>query len=706
MQGADAVGSQLSMTGLAQILAVLGLSILSAQVLPDSIDAVRWELQLEDQAEHSPEGIDWTQVADLYEDLVRHPIDLNQASDEELLRVPGMTPQLVRALRAHQVRYGPLLSLYELQAIPGFTESVYRTLRPYITVRPATELDLGRGSPRAPTWAQIRSAARLTIIQRLQRSWRTTYDQGRWAPETLRGALGDPYRLYTRAWLQANSYLSAAIIAEKDPYEPLQWAVQRRYHGLDFLSGHVAIGQIGTLERLILGDYILQIGQGLVFARGLGFGKGGDPILTLKQPSLGLVPYSSVNEYQFWRGAAATLRFSEQWSLTGIVSRLHQDGTPAPQDTTTETEPFIQTLLSSGLHRTPSEMARRRNLRHDAAGGLLTWRKKWHTAGATLLYQRFTPPLNLAGERPYRYFSFVGSENLVGSVFWDITLGPFNTFGEVAQSRSGGRALTASCIAPLHTTLDIALQMRHFDPNFHSFYAYTFAERPFAVQNEQGVYFGIRIRPSSHWEFSAFHDLYRFPWYRYLASAPSEGHESLVQVTYTIRRRLMLYLRIRHESKPYNLRFTSAEEAVFHRLITHQRTHVRLHGLYEINPFWRYQARIEISHYRREELSGGYLLYQDLRWQPNLRWSVSVRWTVYRITHYDARIYTYEAMPPTTFFIPGYYGEGQRFYVLLRWRPSSNWTLWLRVGQNLFRPPADLLFRRTLEGLLQVRYTL
>ncbi|MCS7296676.1 MAG: helix-hairpin-helix domain-containing protein [Bacteroidia bacterium] len=675
-----------------------------AQVLPDTLDAGRWELLLEDQAEQAPEGIDWTQVSDIYETFVRQPVDLNRASDEILLKVPGMTSALLKALRAHQARYGPLLSIYELQAVPGFTEYVYQTIRPYVTVRPATELDIGEGPTQLPSFSQVREVARLTVIQRVQRTWRAFYEAGTWRAETLRSALGDPYRLYNRIWLQANPYLSVALISEKDPFEELRWSPERRYYGYDYISGHIAIGQVGNLRRLILGDYILQVGQGLVFARGLGFGKGGDPIISLKQPSYGLVPYTSVNEYQFWRGAATTVRLSDRLSITGMASRLRQDGTLATSaDTTEEEGQFVQTLLTSGLHRTPSELARRGTLLHEAAGGILTWQKRWNSAGATFLYQRFAPPLDLGGRQAYRYFGFAGSENTVGSLFWDFTIRNLNFFGEAAQSRSGGRALTASVITPLHTTLDIAVQVRHFDPDFHSFYAYTFAERPFSIQNEQGVYLGVRVRPHSRWEVTAFHDLYRFPWYRYRANSPTEGHESLIQVTYTIRRRLQAYVRVRHETKPYNISSAYAE-GLFYQLVPHVRTYIRAHTLYEINPFWRYQARIEVSRYSRETRSGGYLFYQDVRWQPDFRWSVSLRWVIYRISSYDARIYTYEAMPPTTFFIPGYYGEGQRAYILIRTRLGRQWTIWMRVGQNLFLPPQSRQFRRSIEALLQVRF--
>nr|BAL57468.1 hypothetical conserved protein [uncultured Bacteroidetes bacterium] len=687
------------------LLWLVGMGWLAAQVLPDTVDASRIELQLEDQAESAPENIDWTQLSDILEGLATQPLDLNRAPDEKLLQVPGLTPTLLKALRQHQARYGPLLSVYELQAVPGFTEQVYRTIRPFVTVHPATALDIGEGPFQVPSLAQVREASRFSFIQRIQYNRTEEAQGGRWQPETLSRTQGPPYRLYSRLWLKATPYLSVALIGEKDAYEPLMWKPSQRYYGYDFVSGHIAIGQIGELEKLVLGDYFLQVGQGLVFARGLGFGKGGDPILTLKQPSYGLVPYTSVNEYQYWRGAAATLRLSSRWSLTGMVSRLRQDGTPSQADDTLESGPVeIQTLLTSGLHRTPSELARRKALLHEAAGGVLTWQKRWHRAGLTFLHQRFSPPLNLSGDQPYRLFGFVGTENTLASGFWDFTAGNLNFFGEAALSRSGGRAFTASVLAALHPTLDVALQVRRFDPNFHSFYGYTFAERPFAVANEEGFYLGVRLRPSSRWEITAFHDLYAFPWYRYRANAPTQGHESLLQVAYTVRRRFQIYARIRYEQKPYNLSSDFAEGDLIYRLIPHRRGYLRVHGTYEIGREWRYQVRAEVSRYQRETLSCGYLFYQDVRWQPSFRMSLSLRWVVYHITSYDARIYTYEAMPPTTFYIPGYYGEGQRVYGLLKVRLAQRWTVWVRLGQNLFRLPDSSTYRRTVETLLQLRY--
>ncbi len=686
------------------LVVVLGLALLQAQLLPDTVEAGRLELQLEDQAESAPEGLDWTQLSDILQS--RRPLDLNTASVRELLQIPGLTPQLIKQLRAYQKRYGALLSIYELQAVPGFTVDLIRQIQPFVRVRPATPYDFGEGAPQPPKLGQLPNLARFTFIQRAQRNYDLVGEGGHWQPETLQGAVGAPYRLYTRLWLQANPYLSAALIGEKDYYEPLRWQPNGRYYGYDFLSGHLMVGSLGRLNRLILGDYILQVGQGLVLARGLGFGKGGDPILTLKQPHYGLVPYTSVNEFQFWRGAVVSYQLSRRLEVIAFASRLRQDGTPTTIQVTgdEDTEAIaIRTLLASGLHRTSSELARRKNLLTTANGAVLTYRHRYTTLGGTILNQRFAPPLRLQGDAPYQRYNFTGTAHQLGSVFWDVTFGNVNTFGEVALSAQGAKAFTAALSAVLAPSLDVALQVRHFDVNFTSFYGYAYAERPWALQNEQGIYIGFRLRPHPKWELAGFYDLYRFPWYRYRAHGTTTGHENLLQLTYRPNRRFQAYARLRYETKPYD---RSGDTAQWYRLIDHTRAYMRLHVLYQVAPQWRYQVRLERSLYIREERSRGYLLYQDIRWQPGFSWSLSVRWVVFRIQDYDARIYTYESMPPTTFFIPSYYGDGQRVYALLRCQIGRHWTIWLRGGHLLFRVPGVREFQKRWEGLLQLRYEL
>ena len=63
------------------------------------------------------------------------------------------------------------------------------------------------------------------------------------------------------------------LTMEKDPGEFI-WNAWRG--GPDFLSGHVAVRDLGILRSMVLGDYQVSMGQGLIHWPGISFGMGSD----------------------------------------------------------------------------------------------------------------------------------------------------------------------------------------------------------------------------------------------------------------------------------------------------------------------------------------------------------------------------------------------------------------------------------------------
>ena len=81
-------------------------------------------IPISDLIEKSAEIVDPDQdQADLVEELTElsaHPLNLNAASEEELGRIPFLTAGERKGLADYLKNYGELLSVYELQSVPGF----------------------------------------------------------------------------------------------------------------------------------------------------------------------------------------------------------------------------------------------------------------------------------------------------------------------------------------------------------------------------------------------------------------------------------------------------------------------------------------------------------------------------------------------------------------------------------------------------------
>src|SRR5690606_917894 len=104
---------------------------------------------------------------------------------------------------------------------------------------------------------------------------------------------------------------------------------------------------IGKLQNMVVGDYMLQIGQGLSLWNGFSFGKG-SLVQNVARQGIGLSSYTSSNESQYLRGIAATLAFKKV-ELLPFVSYKKIDGVLSSDSLS------FSSIGISGYHRTVSE---------------------------------------------------------------------------------------------------------------------------------------------------------------------------------------------------------------------------------------------------------------------------------------------------------------------------------------------------------------
>ncbi len=650
-----------------------------------------------------------------------NPLNVNTALRIELEELPGMTDDLISNLQTYIIEFGKLTSVYELQAVPGFTPFLLSNIRPYITVEEVSAQDLGSGlaHPVGPSLKEVISGLEVEFIQRFVynleeaegfKNDTTVTDsinaEGEVVPgDTIIGPpfVGEPYRLYSRLRLRYSRNFSLAITGENDPGEQFKWDPDNQFYGYDFLSGHIAIQDYGALKNLVIGDYTLQFGQGLVLSRGLGFGKGAEVIKTLKMPAYGVRPYSSVNENQFLRGAAATVALGQVY-ITGFYSRNRLDASAAAiedslisltEAVSIPTGPIsnpsfesVTNLQTSGLHRTESELANRRGLDETLYGGRVEFRNRTIRIGTTHYYQQFNGSLS-APVNDFNLFAFRGEENYLNGIDFDIAFKNTNFFGEVARSQSGGIGVVSGLMSSLSPRIDVAILGRHFSRDFHSLKGYVFAERPTSLQNETGLYIGTQINLNPQWTVSAYYDQFYFPWNNFRQSFPSRGYEYLLQVAYKPYRGSLVYLRYRTDSRERNAPSTAFEDMdtpALQSLIPTLRNQVRLHYETKLDGGFSIKTRAEFSWFEEGDLgtSTGMLIYQDISWKYGFKFRLTGRYAIFDSEDFDARIYAYENDILGFFSIPAYFGVGSRYYVLLNYKLSRNVEFWARFAQSRF----------------------
>ncbi len=663
--------------------------LVAAQEFPrraPELDRVAQELFAEIQADQIP-------YEDLYGTLLnfyQSPLNLNTAGPEELRALPLLSEAQVAALLLHRRTTGPLLSVYELQAVPGWDVRTIERVAPFVTVA-STNPNAVRGT----LWQRIKHEENNAVLLRYERVLQQR--KGYSAVDTFQGRptlryLGSPDALALRYRVSHAHDFSLGFTAEKDAGEPLAWRPAQNQFGPDFLSAHVVLYEQGRLKTLALGDYQLQFGQGLLLSSGLALGKGGETVTSLRRAALGVRPYAALLENTFFRGAAATYQLAPRWETTAFASRKNIDANARQTtDSLARFDEFSTSLLLTGLHRTATEIANRQRLAETVGGGHLGYRSPDGNLsfGLTAVGTHYGLAYQKRPE-PYNRYEFQGQNNLAFGAHYSYGWRNLLLFGEGGRSSGGGLGTVNGVLASLGPSVDAAVLVRHYDANFHTFYGNALSENTRDI-NESGLYIGLKVRPLPRWEVSAYFDQFRFPWLRYRVGAPSQGQDALLRVAFTPTKTGLLYVQYRARLKPLDLPSRLGRPVP----LPGQQLRHSLLVYCDVQPTPRLglRTRLQASYLRADDnlpWRSGFVLSQDATVQLARRVSLAARYAVFDTDDYDTRQYMFEQDVLYAISAPALYGQGTRAYALLQATLNKHFTIWLRYADTRYRHQATI----------------
>jgi hypothetical protein len=659
---------------LSPVLAVLLVStwllprLAVAQILPDTTDAdgtVEALLEDVDEALGDP-----AQLVERLDDLRADPRNVNTATVDELAQIPALSLTLARTIVRVRARSGPFATIEALRAVDGMTDAAFLAARPYLTADPP---DAGQG----PLLHRLFENLQGEWIQRAGR--RLDLGRGYDDDATRMTYAGSPDRFYTRLRLRSQRHVRLNLTLEKDPGERFAWDPAGATYGFDHVAGHLALHDVGPLQTLILGDFVANVGQGVVLWRGTAFGKGRETVRPLARAGQGYLPYGSTDENGFFRGLALTMRLAPGISTSAFASRRTLDATLADafevETGTLEAMREATALSLSGLHRTPTERSQKDAVREDVVGGHLDVQRGPARLGVVGYHSRFDRPFR-PGEAPYQRFLFTGHQATMIGVYADVFLGAVHVFGEAARSPEAVGGL-GGLMLPLTDRTQAVVLARFYPRDLVSLHGYAFGERNGATANESGYYVGLQVQPTPTWRLAAFFDQYRFPWARFGVARPSTGYEAFFVAEHRPRRYLTVYLQGRSETKEESHPYTDARGRRLDAVAPETRQSLRLHGDYRFSPRLRLRARLEAVRFATPGAPDAYglVLYQDVQWHFLKTLQLNLRLAFFDTDRFEARVFTYEQDLLYTFSVPALAGRGERTYALVQWRLTPRLTL-------------------------------
>ena len=600
----------------------------------------------------------------------KNPVNINTADEVQLKELRLLTPVQIQNLVSYRRVLGKLVNIYELQAIPGWDIGTIQKIRPYITVNSDADL-LEAISTMLKNGSQN---VLVRVTQTLEKSRGYLLDSGRAANFYP----GSPQRIFVRYKYTYKNLLQYGIVAEKDAGEQFFKGAQKQ--GFDFYSAHFFLRNAGMVKAFALGDFTVNMGQGLTQWMSLAFKKGPDVLSTKRQSSV-LRPYNSAGEINFHRGAGITLG-KNNWEATLFGSYRKVDANFIGTDSAQSFDEYVSSLQTSGYHRTKSEVQDKGIQRQIAFGGNFSYQIKRLHMGINAVQYSFKYPM-IKKDQPYNLCALTGKSFENYSTDFGYTFRNLHFFGEAAVTDKKYTAFVNGLLISVANNVDMSFFYRNISKGYQSLYTSAFTEST-TPSNEKGLFAGISVRPTDLWRIDAYADMYKFPWLKFRLDAPSSGSDYLVQLTYKPDKQMEIYTRFKSETKSINY---NAGNLILNPVIPQPKKDWRVQISYKINAVLTIRSRSEMVWFDKKgsAASQGFLLYGDLLYKPALApFSGNIRLQYFQTDDYNSRLYVYENDVLFSYSIPVFYNTGYRYYTNINYDLGKKISFWLKFAQTIY----------------------
>ena len=627
-------------TQLVTLLLVLPLGVKAQETHP-------WEQYLNQvMTAEDAESEAWEQTYDLLCELEQHPIDINRVTREQLEELPFLSAQQIEGIMEYLWRYGRMESLSELQMVRQLDFAQRRQLTYFIYI---DESEADNDRQQLPKVKDITKYGHNELVT----SGRVPLYERKGDRD---GYLGPPYRHWLRYQFSYGNQVKAGIVGAQDAGEP--FLSKQNKWGYDYYSFYLQLRNIGRIESLVVGNYRVSLGMGLIMNNSFSLGK-----VAMLQ-NLGRVTYSvrahSSRSAGALRGLAATMDMGKGLRMTAFASYMYSDATLNKDGT-------VATVLDTDYHRTETEMNKKHNLNTLMIGGSLRYDDHGIHLGLNGIYTHLDRQLKPNTSVLYRRHYPQGSDFLNTSLDYGYACHRLALSGETAIDKSGHLATINTLSLHISDVVSIMALQRFYSYAYTSLDAQSYSDGG-KVQNESGLYLGVTWKPNPALNLTAYTDYAWFAWAKYQVSQSSYSWDNLLQAT--LQKHSWLF------SARYRLRLRQRDNT--------DKT--------DLDNRWEHRTRVNADYSMKQWFVGhiqtdGYLSKGNKGVMISGSMSLTHRWLrlnggagYFHTDNYDSRLYLYEQGPLYTYSMTQFYGEGIRYWLMLRANIRKNLMLTIKGG--------------------------
>ncbi len=638
----------------------------------------------EEETSEEPEVLE---VLEKYKD---NPLDLNSATRTQLEEFPWISPLLALKIIRYREKQGGFKSVKELRKVKGMTPEIYSKIRPFVTVEKVKVKPVKK-----KFLEQLSGKIRIRIMDTYPypNEYLIEKPKNRW--------IHNPLSIKTRLDLKYGKHYKGGISTERDIGE---------ISLTDSLKYYLMAEELWKIKKVILGNYRLYFGQGLVFYAG-DMKKGGE-VIKIKQKSKGIKEDLTSDENMYYYGGALQFGisffdiygfFSSRWHEATLEDQgTRYKGSDYEDDTPDDSSDDIITSFdpgAAGYHRSETQRAKVDKLKRTIFGGRLeATPDPAIKLGATFYHCNMNPPLNPDVRNNY-YYKLRGDWVEVGGLDFDFVYNTMNLFGEFALSmypkidnpvtynpytddtgkRDYGPAFLIGNFIDVGK-FEVAFMYRNYSKKFYNYDAGVLVESDH--QNEKGFYFGVRAKPDNYTKVWLYTDIYYRDWRKYEEPTPTSGYEVYWRIERKIFRKFLYLFKAKLENKDYALSTEEGQRAFWHEYDWRFRNQLTWEPTSRVRYKLSYEfARTHIPYF--DKLYNGHTTYFDIKYQYTSRLTFYFR-TMLWDTPYESQISTFENTIPMYMENLSFTGQGIRTYLLIKDKINDNMQWALKISRSVF----------------------
>ncbi|MEY3059104.1 MAG: hypothetical protein RL000_456 [Bacteroidota bacterium] len=560
--------------------------------------------------------------------------NLNTVTAEELSSILLLSPQQIHDLIKHRNTYGKLLSVLELQVLPSWDVKIIKQLIPFLYIN--------NGNDKINVKHSIAEGKHLLF-----------YRTG-----------GKPNGYNNRdSWFTKNRQLlnykfkykdlfQAGWIIEKDAGEPKI---------TDHISLFFALKNKGIIKQLLIGDFNVNMGQGLVHWQGYAFGRSSNLLSGYRQGNF-IQPHTGTDENRFHRGVGLQLK-KGKFELGAFLSKLKIDANVI-SDTINRLK-WISSFLLSGIHRTESEIKDKNAVTKLTWGGKIKVQLPTGSINLNMIQTNFSIPVQKRAQ-PYNQFAISGKQwrNLSIDLALSTSIGFL--FSEIAVDHQLDPAFNVGWLKSLDPKFDIAIIYRNMSARYQAFESNCISANSEAG-NESGLLLSLNFLPHAKHSLEGFIDFAQQNWPSFTSDRPGASKLFSLQYTWKPNKKTEISTRYQIDTRTNNQGYEENHSSLIGEKITHRwRTHISFSPIESLT----IRCRNEIVKVKEEfrAYSSGQLSYMELIYKPTAEpLSISFRYTFFSTDDYSSRVYAYERDLSSYYSIPAHFDQGHRNYLLLQY---------------------------------------